>query len=418
MPIGTNLKGRLRNTNLPKTHGLLPVYEAVVNSIHSIEEAGLSPEQGKITVEILRSQQQDLELSGEAKRGPDAAKEILGFRITDNGIGFNDENMDSFETLDTEHKIAIGCRGVGRLLWLKAFGQIRVESCYKAENAKYWRRAFSFDKDYGVHKKDVQESEKNRNETSVYLEGFNKRYKEYARKTAGAIANGLFEHCLWYYIREGGAPNIYIIDEGGSINIDTVCQEHMLTSAQSETYDLKGHKFDITHVKFRNNATQYHTIAFCAANRLVKEETINGKIPGLFGRIRENEDEFVYACYVGSDYLNEKVRPERTDFDFEEDIGGMFSEDELTLQEIRQSVLEKAEAFLGSHLEQNKIAGRKRVDDFVAKKAPRYRPILTRIAEEKLSIDPATTDKDLDIVLHKELLEIVFWDGVAFIALM
>ena len=35
MSLQTNLKGRLRNTSLPKSHGLMPVFEAVVNSIHS-----------------------------------------------------------------------------------------------------------------------------------------------------------------------------------------------------------------------------------------------------------------------------------------------------------------------------------------------------------------------------------------------
>lgn len=38
MSLHTNLKGRLLNTLLPKSHGLMPVFEAVVNSIHSIEE--------------------------------------------------------------------------------------------------------------------------------------------------------------------------------------------------------------------------------------------------------------------------------------------------------------------------------------------------------------------------------------------
>lgn len=42
MSLQTNLKGRLRNTSLPKSHGLMPVFEAVVNSIHSIEEKGNS----------------------------------------------------------------------------------------------------------------------------------------------------------------------------------------------------------------------------------------------------------------------------------------------------------------------------------------------------------------------------------------
>lgn len=37
MSLHTNLKDRLRNTSLLKSHGLMSVFEAVVNSIQSIE---------------------------------------------------------------------------------------------------------------------------------------------------------------------------------------------------------------------------------------------------------------------------------------------------------------------------------------------------------------------------------------------
>ena len=36
MNISTNLNGRLRNTSLPLSCGLLPLFEAVINSIHGL----------------------------------------------------------------------------------------------------------------------------------------------------------------------------------------------------------------------------------------------------------------------------------------------------------------------------------------------------------------------------------------------
>ena len=59
-----NLQGRLRNTHLPKSHGLLPLFEAVVNSIHAIEEAEVPSLDGKITVEIMRRAQGQLPFDG------------------------------------------------------------------------------------------------------------------------------------------------------------------------------------------------------------------------------------------------------------------------------------------------------------------------------------------------------------------
>jgi hypothetical protein len=88
---------------------MLPLYEAVANSIHGIEDAGLTPSDGKITVEIVRDSQGALAFSGDQKRrGPEAKSEIVGFKITDNGMGFNKENMSSFQTLDSDYKAARG----------------------------------------------------------------------------------------------------------------------------------------------------------------------------------------------------------------------------------------------------------------------------------------------------------------------
>src|SRR3989337_1537020 len=97
MSMDTNLPGRLRNTSLPFNNGLLPLFEAVSNSIHSIEEAGLSPDQSKIAIEILRDPHTKFDLQDEQKkRGPEASANIVGFKIVDNGVGFNDANMKSF----------------------------------------------------------------------------------------------------------------------------------------------------------------------------------------------------------------------------------------------------------------------------------------------------------------------------------
>ena len=102
MSLQTNLKGRLRNTSLPKSHGLMPVFEAVVNSIHAIEEKGINAD-SKIVLRIDREMQSSLDLDSSAALNP-----IIGFTITDNGCGFNDTNFASFETLDSDHKIDQG----------------------------------------------------------------------------------------------------------------------------------------------------------------------------------------------------------------------------------------------------------------------------------------------------------------------
>ena len=47
-----NLEGKIKNTNLPQSKSLLPLFEAIVNSIQSIEDLGIS--NGEILITIIR----------------------------------------------------------------------------------------------------------------------------------------------------------------------------------------------------------------------------------------------------------------------------------------------------------------------------------------------------------------------------
>ncbi|MGW1138936.1 hypothetical protein [Streptomyces zhihengii] len=119
MALTTSLAGRVRNTSLPKSHALLPLLEAVVNGIQAIDARfGDDMEPGRLSIRIRRSQQEALNFN-HVGPGRVALKPIVGFSVEDNGVGFTPENMTSFETLDSDHKAGMGCRGVGRLLWLK-----------------------------------------------------------------------------------------------------------------------------------------------------------------------------------------------------------------------------------------------------------------------------------------------------------
>jgi hypothetical protein len=407
MSLDTNLHGRLRNTTLPASNGLLPLFETVVNGIHAVEEAKLSAEKGRIVVQIIRAGQTTANFGTGTKRSEsDAKSDIIGFKITDNGIGFNDANMESFMTLDSEYKAALGGRGVGRLLWLKAFQSATVASVYEADKGARKRRSFTFDSRQGVSEPDVVDAPESECLTVVHLSGFVKRYREASPKTARVIAKNLLEHCLWYFVRPAGAPKMTIVDDDETISLDDVYEEHMIAHAATETIDLKGNIFHLIHIKLSASSTRSHSIAFCASNRLVTKENIKGKIPGLYGSLHDEAGDFVYECYVSSPLLDEHVRSERTSFDIEEEPLEMFASVELSQREIREAIIACAAKFLAGYLKEQRRLGKERVTSFVAKKAPRYRPILSRIPEEQLAVNPDITDKDLDVVLHKHLAEI------------
>lgn len=403
MSLDTNLAGRLRNTSLPLTSGMLPLFEAVVNSIHAIEEKMVPMENGLIRIKIVRKVKDgELDFEDIKRRGPDAKGEILGFRIHDNGIGFDDENMKSFHTLDSDHKVFKGGRGVGRLLWLKAFKFVKVTSVFIGENSTLTKRSFVFDSAVGVSGEVISDAEAQSSTGSIIeLDGFNAKYRAYARKTGKAITEAIVEHCLWYFLRPGGAPDIRVEDDGELFLLADGFEEHMHSAPCPETVEIKGREFELVHAKLRSNSISAHSVAFCADQRVVDEEKLVGKVPGLYGRIPDGTADFVYSCYVCSRYLDENVRSERTGFDIPESVEELLEKTEISLADIRGAVISRAEAFLKDHLSENKEKSKERVSRFVATTAPRYRPILSRIPEDQLNVDPDISDKDLDLALHK-----------------
>lgn len=400
MSLQTNLKGRLRNTSLPKSNGLMPVFEAVVNSIHSVEEKGNLGTGGKITLHIHRATQASLDI------GAKAASPIIGFTIKDNGCGFDNTNFVSFETLDSDHKIDKGCRGVGRLLWLKAFDQVEITSVFLDKAKEYQQRSFSFDDKLGVHNDNISASQTRTTGSTIELKDFDDSYRKAVPTRTESIANQLLEHCLWYFVRAEGAPEITVHDGSESFNLYQLYDDHMHASTFHEKIGIVGQSFELTHIKFRASVNKRHQLALCASSRLVKEENIQGKIPGLYGKISDDSGEFTYTCYIASDYLDEHVRSERIDFDIAENFDGMFADTEISLKTIRKAVLERTKEYLQDVLTGNIAAGKKRVDDFIADKAPRYRPITNYVAEQILIVDPEISDKDLEQHLHAQWYEI------------
>ncbi len=104
-----SLKGGLRNTDLPVSKCLYPLFEAVVNAIYAIDnrvnsDNSFTLSEGIIRVSLNRASDSNL-FGGKA--------EILSITIEDNGIGFNDENYNSFCELDTMYHVSKGCKGIG-----------------------------------------------------------------------------------------------------------------------------------------------------------------------------------------------------------------------------------------------------------------------------------------------------------------
>src|SRR4029453_16148436 len=138
MSIRVNIENQVRQTTVLAWRPLLPLFEAVMNSFQAIKEANLpSNARGRVTIEVIRGGRQiDLD-----------SQPISGFQITDNGIGLDDNNWDSFNTAFSPHKLSRGGKGLGRFTWLKAFDHAKITSTFKDHDG-YHTRSFTFDLKY------------------------------------------------------------------------------------------------------------------------------------------------------------------------------------------------------------------------------------------------------------------------------
>jgi len=383
----------------------MPLFEAVVNAIQAVDEAHSDMDSTLIEIVIVRDQQIPLELGDDSQTSA-YVEPINSFIVIDNGEGFHNRNMESFETLDSEYRSAYGCRGVGRLLWLKAFEKVEVISRYVGAEETMKEREFVFTAASGVSDHQFRDSQASETGSEVRLLSFKEIYRQSAPKNTLPIAKSILEHCLWYFVRAGGAPNIIIIDGSECLNLHSVFAEYMLTSSETQQIIVKHHPFNLLHLRLKVGSRPTPQLNWCAANRVVLEENLFGKVPGLHGKLKDGEEEFIYACFLMSSFLDNFVRPERTGFDIPEVTEGALDEDEPSMSDIREAALASAAQYLHSSLAEAREAGRARVEHFVDNKAPRYRPILRHIDEDKLSVDPTIGDKDLELQLHKYLSDL------------
>lgn len=133
-----DIKGKINEKKLAYSNTLLPLFEAIVNSIQAIEE-GSATKNGIIKIDIIRSNQKELKLTEN-----DKLPEIIDFIVKDNGIGFTETNYDSFNYAHSTYKYSKGGKGIGRFTWLRAFRKAEIESRFK-ENGKWSLRKFRFE---------------------------------------------------------------------------------------------------------------------------------------------------------------------------------------------------------------------------------------------------------------------------------
>ena len=390
-----DLAGRVRNTQLSPLKALLPLFEAVINSFQSIEDAGASDKPYFIHIDVERNKSlfEEHEIDGE----------INGFTISDNGIGFNETNLRSFFTSDSLYKSERGGKGVGRFMWLKAFAYADVNSHFQ-ENGKMLQRSFTFNMQSDDPPKDCPTlSDQTSSGSQIRLVGIKSTYSVKCPQSLEEIAHRLIEHCLHYFLKPN-TPDVVVRDKKNAININQYFADTFTSNAKLHKRNIADYTFNLTGLIIRNPTAPRHRVLYTANWREVHTEYLERFMPNLHKPLQEADGTpYIYLIIIEGEYLDQHVNSERTRFDFPQ---GDDSEDgslleEISVKDIRDLAIECIAEDLSTPIATINDEKKHLIESFINTDAPEYRPLLSYLDEFIDSVEPGLNKQQLDTVLHK-----------------
>lgn len=387
-----DIRGKINEKRLAYNNTLLPLYEAIVNSIHAIEE-GSSTEIGLIEVEVVRNNQGELDY--ENKKLP----EIVQFNIKDNGIGFNEKNYNSFNYAHSTYKIAKGGKGIGRFTWLRAFHKAEITSYYK-ESDKWFLRSFNFEPTInGIENEQLKEVSANVSRyTIVKLLNLKRDYRKWCNNDIKDIAYKIIEHCFVYFLNSN-CPLIKIIDIDKTIIVNDLFKLYIREDVISRKIKIRDNEFDLKVVKIFNEKPD-NRIHYCANNREVINDKISTVIPELDSLLYDDKlsEYYSIAVFVQGNYLDEIVNDERTSLSFANE--GFEFPDQTTQTELRGKICDEVQMFFKENINTLSLLRITKIENFVHEH-PRYKQLLKYRKNDLIRIPSNLSDDKLEIELFK-----------------
>lgn len=327
--------GRVERLPLPATeaNSLMPLYEAVSNSLHAVEDrlGNRAHLDGAVEVMVLREER-------DGEQSP-----VIGFCITDNGIGLDEANYRSFLRPDSRHKQRRGGKGVGRLGWLKVFEDIRVDSTW-ADEAVTVSRSF----DFRLAEQDQVAERPGRPEapvcpgTVVTFQGFRDGFRGRSPVRPETLKQRLISHFLPMVVSPQGIP-IRVTDGQEVVSLSDFYRGMIRASAEEDVkFEIDGqeHAFKVQHLrvsKAMKPEKGHNRLFLCANGRTVEQYGIDNSL-GL-GLLRSDD---VYAGCVSGEILDRHVNSERTGFTLDADF----------LKELRQRLVGCVARFLSEYVDE------------------------------------------------------------------
>ncbi|MFQ6600329.1 ATP-binding protein [Flavobacterium sp. C3NV] len=237
-------------------------------------------------------------------------------RVIDNGDGLTDENYSSFSKYRTEYKKALGCKGVGRFVFLKLYEFAKYNSKIKSTQEQ---RTINFDINFDTEDLKKESRKVENNETEILLTKLTKQYFDSDKKLDRRIELDLHKikekvlmnlvPTLFFYKQKGVNIIIDFVNEYDNFSVQITPDDiPSFTKKNFEVQNRDGNvfKFYLHHIIYNQSGNMY--AYYCANNRTVCDfEKQDLKISMPYG--------YSGFMLLESDYFDEKVNNERNDFD-------------------------------------------------------------------------------------------------------
>lgn len=388
-----------------RTTYLTPIIEAVCNSVDAI---GTNRTDGYIKIIVKRDRQTTTD--GQA----DANGNIVAIDIIDNGIGFTDENADSFDTFRSGYKMQQGGKGFGRFMYLKYFRSVSIDSVFE-ENGLLKRREFTFG-----HKSEIIENEiitilEEQQQTGSILHLSSIINPEEPDKGLDVIARKLVEKLLVIFATQSETtPTITIMEEDESNPIvlnDYVDRELDIVQVgddvplQIQGRDNTKYDFIVKAYKIYFSAIT-NKICLTANQREVTDVSLHTYVPEFKETMSEIDSEghqknFMVKAYVIGKYLDDNVTTERDSFNFDKEEDSLFGISEKT---ICQRVAQICKDLFNDDMSARYTAKKNRIENYVITSAPWNKTLLDSM--DMKSIPVGIDDFELEMLFRKKKFEL------------
>lgn len=391
-----DVKGKVQNLKLSPSDRLVPLFEAIVNSIQATRKG----DKAELTITAFRQTTQEVLNEDDRKY-----QQIESFEIVDYGEGFNHDNYQSFKTAESTYKSSLGCKGVGRFTWLKAFETVEVESVY-LDNQEKKKLTFGFsvdDVDFESEKL-ISAEQSERVRTKVSLKEIQDPYRTRLPKNLDNIASEIIEHSLIYFL-EGKIKSFKLLgDCGESIDLLVVFETTYSHEIEQKEFSIGSNQFKAHFFKnYKITKQKNHKVFLCADSRSVRGYTLKEyeeNVPPIFEDI--NGLKFNYSIYVTSSYLDQYVNQERTGFRIAEKVDLCDEDaDSPAINTIIIELMLYGRTVFEPFLEPMYAKHKEMIERYVNHAGYEYRHIIKNRPLWLNTIPFDLSDEKLDIELHK-----------------